>query len=176
MKNKLTFLMIAAALALAPAVRADGLLQGGCKKERAPKCPKQKCDTCKKECVPTVTKKTIEHRKYSSSCESFCIPKCRLGGCGSKKSCDPCNACPTACDEPCHKCGKVRTRKVLIVKIRKEEQCVKSCEAVDCPAPSCPAPVCVPAPCYESVPAIKTIGKTPEKLPNPPMTVPPMKK
>src|SRR6266511_3747786 len=134
MKNKLAFLMVAVALGLAPAVRADGLLQRGCKKDCAPacapKCPKQKCDTCGKSCVPSTEKKIVEHREYSSACEQYCTPRCSLGGmlrggCG-KKPCDPCNACPAACEE-CHKCGKVRTRKVLIVKIRKEEECVNTC-------------------------------------------------
>src|SRR5438093_6808537 len=100
-------------------------------------------------CVPTTEKKTVEKRCYTDTCEQFCLPKCSLfgghgcGGCGH--DCGDEGACHDgACHDGggCQQCEHIRTRKYLIVKIKKEEECVPACkvEHQACAAP-CDAPV-----------------------------------
>lgn len=123
---------------------------------------KERCTTCGKVCEATVEKKTRDHRDYSSKCETFCVPRCEfsLSSFGRKcHSCDGCDNCNT-CDH-CHNCEKPRTRKVLWVKIRKEEYCVNTCKAVDAP--------CCPKPCCGGCGTVIVESKPAEKLPTKPM-------
>lgn len=126
MRQRLTLSFCMAALgclALATSASADG----GC------------CDSCppgyKKECVPVPSKKTVTHRVYSDRCEDFCLPKCSLFG-HHGGNCGGCDGCST-----CGNCEKVRTRKVLIVRLRSCEECENKCEVQLVPscdhAPSC---------------------------------------
>jgi hypothetical protein len=166
--------MIAAVLGLVPALGAQEVVLPVCHKdcvtECAPACPAP----CKK-CVPTTKTKTVTKVEYGSGCEDFCLPNCSgmmFGGCG-KKSCDSCNDCQTGCnDGTCHKCGKVKTRKYLIMKVKKHEECVPSCEVVEDYPQSC----CVQAPCGGAAPAVMPTVPGTEKLPNKPGVVDPMKK
>jgi hypothetical protein len=165
--------MIAAALGLVPALRAQDVVMPVGHQDCAPACPTKCCkEKVHKKCVPIEKKKVVEKVVYGSVCEDFCLPNCHgMRGCG-KKSCDSCNPCPTTCNnEPCHKCEKhVRHRKYLTIKIRKHEECVAACEAVEC-APAC----CAPPPCCGSAPTVIS-GPSAEKLPNKPSTTDPMKK
>ena len=124
-------------------------------------CPIAGPDCCeKKVCAPTTKTWTRPITRFNMVCEDFCRPPCcyfghLFGGkcCSDEKNC----------------CGKVRTRKVLIIKVRKEEHvlpdcvpAVQPCEA-PCPAPAAPAcaPAC-PAPCG---PASGTVIYGATKLP-----------
>jgi hypothetical protein len=61
-------------------------------------------------CCPIEETKTVNHRCYTDCKEDFCLPCSCLGMLMHR------------CD-----CSKVRKRKYLILKIHKEEQCVKKC-------------------------------------------------
>jgi len=114
-------------------------------------------------CEPRVEVKKIDKRCYTDRCYNICYPKCgglfhrSCGGGGGGE-------CEAPCDEgACHKCGKVYTRKYLVLHIRKEEEHVNVCvpvpaaceapcvEAPSCGAPyppHCQGPVVVPPPGY----------------------------
>src|SRR5262249_2964033 len=82
-------------------------------------------DCMKKVCVATTEIKKVDKRCFSSTCEDFCVPHCSMHGHGHKHGCDKdCGPqCPT-----CPKCEhKVRTKKYLVVKVKKEDQCVTKC-------------------------------------------------
>ena len=114
------------------------------------------CGECmKKVCVPKTEVKKVAHRCYNDVCEDFCVG--RIGdifgsffrGWSNKNPCLSCG-CEASCKEECDSCGKCekkpRTRKHLLVKIKREEVTVTKCEpAYEC-APVC-EPVCEPAPC-----------------------------
>ena len=159
--------MIPLALGLVPGLWAQEVVvpvgHQDCAPTCAPACPKT-CikDTCNKVCVPTEKKKIVEKVIYSSGCEHFCLPNCSgMIGCG-KKSCDSCKSCQTGCnDGTCHKCGKVKTRKYLIIRVERHEECVPACVAVD-------APACAPA--CKSVVVECAPAKKAEALPTPPRT------
>jgi hypothetical protein len=173
--------MIAAALGLVPGLRADDVLpvcHTDCAPSCAPACPKACAkEKCNKHCVPTTKTKTVTTVVYGSDCEDLCYPGCSLagllsGGCG-KKSCDSCQA---GNNGTCSKCGRMYTKKYLVIKKKVEEKEINACEVVQgCPTTCCaaPAPCAVPVPCGP-VPVIKTIDKA-EKLPNPPGPVDPKK-
>ena len=99
-------------------------------------------DACpEKVCHRVTENKTIAERKYDAVCEDFCYPRCGFfslftGGCGD-------------CADG--KCSCVRTKKYLLVKIRKHDECVSKC-VVGYEAPACPAPC--PAPCYPPTPVM----------------------
>lgn len=114
----------------------------------------------RKSCCPTVEKKTVVKRVYTDTCEDFCLPRITLAAfCdnlfrgwlpGCQPGCAP--GCEPACDgEPCVSCQHLpRIRKILVVKLRKHEECIEKCKVTQeivpaCPKPcygrSCPAPV-----------------------------------
>jgi hypothetical protein len=85
-----------------------------------------------KVCQPVTETKKVATRVYTKSCEDFCLPRCSfLGGLFCRSNCDECKEL---------KCGPVRTKKYLVVKIRTHEECVTKCV----PKPSCETPVPIP--------------------------------
>jgi hypothetical protein len=68
-------------------------------------------------CRPVVETKTVTTRVYSDATKEFCVP-CTAFRCLFPNKCG---------------CSQVKTRKVLIVKIRKSEKCVKKCVLVQVP-------------------------------------------
>ncbi len=120
----------------------------------------------KKVCRPTTDVKKIDHRVYDCASEDFCMPGGSLfgrlfGGHG-------CDACPAGgCER------HVRTKKVLVVKIRKEEQCVNKCVVeYQLAEPSCPAPLACPAsgcatPILTTVPSQVILAPSPAPAPEP---------
>ena len=120
-------------------------------------------------CVPTTETKKIEKRVYSDTCEQFCLPKCPLfgffggygcGGCGH--DCDHDGSCHEG--GACHQCEHIRTRKYLVVKIKKEEQCVPACKVEQgaChEACEAPAGTIQPAPA-KPMPATKPTAAAPQ--------------
>jgi hypothetical protein len=110
-------------------------------------------DACgEKVCRPKVEKKTVVKRVYDDSCEDYCYPKCPrfslLGHLFGGGCCE--DACGDGCGEGgCAKCGCVRTKKYLVVKQCKHDECVTKC-VVEQVAPACAAPCqpCPPPPCY----------------------------
>jgi hypothetical protein len=102
-------------LGLAWVAFADGP-EAGC-------CP----DGCgEKVCRSVVETKTVTKRVYSEVCEDFCVPRC-LG----------CAIWGGDCDG---NCCKLQTRKYLVVKQRKHEECVNKCVVEHvCPPPTCVA-------------------------------------
>src|SRR5262249_36590626 len=108
----------------------------------APPAPPSCGDCCaEKVCRPTVEKKTVFKRVYDDSGEDRCLPKCSRhsllghlfgGGCGD--DCDQgCGGCEGSC-------GKVRTRKYLVVKQCKHDECVTKCVVEQVPHAPCAAP------------------------------------
>jgi hypothetical protein len=91
--------------------------------------PKDLYDCCRDECckqshITTDTKK-VAKRVYGEKCQDFCLPHTHHGGC-----------------DCCVSCGKIRTRKYLVVKIREHEECVNKCvvehEPHSCAPCACP--------------------------------------
>ena len=116
-------------------------------------------------CVPTTETKTITKRVYGDICEQFCVPKCPLfgflghGGCGGcGHDCDHDGACHDGA--ACHDCEHIRTRKYLVVKIKKEEQCVPACK-VEHEACCAPAGTIQPVPA-KPMPAPKPAAAAPQ--------------
>src|SRR5689334_15377841 len=62
-------------------------------------------------CQPAVEVKKVDKRVYNVACHDFCYPPL----CPGKPPCD-------GCAEPCLWCGHLRTRRALVVKLRKEEK------------------------------------------------------
>jgi hypothetical protein len=89
-------------------------------------------------CVPECSVKTREKVVYSSGCEKFCLPACRL--CGGHGDCAHCE-CP-------------RTRKYLIKKIEKCEENVTKC--VPSEQPACGGGHCIAAPRHAAATPIYT--------------------
>jgi hypothetical protein len=87
-------------------------------------------DCCHKYCQPTVELKKFDKRVYSVACHDFCYPPL----CGKKPHCDQCGS-----TEPCFHCGHPHTRRVLVVKIRKDEKLVNTCKLYP-PEPGSEAP------------------------------------
>jgi hypothetical protein len=98
------------------------------------------CD--QKVCRATTEEKKTDKRVFGSACEEFCLAKCSWSSLFHRGCCDG-----TCCED------KVRCRKYLVVKIRKEETCASKC-VVESLAPSCcvtpgsvpPVPPMVPVP------------------------------
>lgn len=138
----MSLLLAALGLALGTTVRAGDCAPPPCKPVCKQECKPVECET-PKHCVPTIEKKTKEKREYKGICEHFCLPDC--GGmfarrCRDKGCCEPACGQKVDCakEEPCHECGKVYKRKVLVVKIKKEEECVNACKVVEGCAPEKP--------------------------------------
>ena len=127
-------------------------------------------------CVPTTEIKKIDKRIYSDTCEQFCLPKCPLFGFLGGHGCGGCghDCHDGACHEggTCHQCEHIRTRKYLVVKIKKEEQCVAACkvehEACAAPAgtvqpmpaqpmPAKPMPAAKPTAAGQPVPQVQVL-------------------
>lgn len=98
----------------------------------------------KKVCVPETTTKKITKTVYGSKCKDFCLKGCvfnfpRL----FHRNCDACGSSTPCVD--CEKCGKVRTKRVLLKKkIDCGEECETKCKVVEEPAVCAPAcgPTC----------------------------------
>src|SRR5262245_46709275 len=88
------------------------------------------CDDCggPKTCVPKTETKKVAKPYYDCQCVQFCLPpKCQLGG--HRHGCDDGGQCAECCAP--------RTKKVLIKKIKIEEQCETTCELQDAPCAEC---------------------------------------
>jgi len=124
MKIKITGMLALAAFGIAVAIsdtRAQNpVVTDGC------------CDSCDKVCQPKTETKKVAKRVYSCGWEDFCLPKCGLLG---SKGCADCGDI---------ECGRVRSKKYLIVKLPKHEECVTTCVPVPACQPAC-QPACPPA-------------------------------
>jgi hypothetical protein len=91
-----------------------------------------------KVCVPQATKKKKDKVTYSSKCVDFCVPKpscphhaCGDDACGGNGDCNvgaaPCSAWQACGGADCIKCGHVRTKKVLIKKVKTIESDTYKC-------------------------------------------------
>jgi len=130
-----SFAVVAALLGLAPLALAS---DGACSPSAEPDC----CG--KKVCCPTTKTWTRPRTEFNMVCEDFCkTPCCWFGSLFGGKGC---------CGEQ-NCCGKVRTRRALVIKVRKEEHCLPDCVPAHVPvsAPCVVAPC--PAPC-EQAPAV----------------------
>jgi hypothetical protein len=126
-------------LVLVSAVWADGATgPGPAALEKAPGCcADSRCASACKVCVPEWTTKKTEKVAYGCKCVDFCLPNCFWihrecrDGCCQDPNCKVCAAKRGACSEcggaGCIKCGRVRTRKVLIKKVH-----VTEVEQLDC--------------------------------------------
>jgi hypothetical protein len=104
-------------------------------------CP---CPCQEKVCQRITEKKTVETTCYDDVCEDYCYARCSLmgllhGGCGS-------------CEDG--KCSHLRTKKYLVIRVHKHDECVSKCVPVVV-EPSCPAPCYTPAPMMAPPPAPK---------------------
>jgi hypothetical protein len=108
-------------------------------------CPTADPDCCgKKVCCPTTKTWTRPRTEFGMVSEDFCLPPCCwFGGLFGGKCCSGEQNC----------CGKVRTRRVLIIKVRKEEHrlpdCVPACAPAPCGVAPCPVS-CGQAPAADS--------------------------
>ena len=93
------------------------------------------CDAGCKVCCPVTEMKKVTKRVYSDTCEDFCLPRSSFLGGLFHKDCAECKEAS---------CGKVRTKKYLVVKIRTHEECITKC--VPTPSGAAPAPAAVPLP------------------------------
>jgi hypothetical protein len=94
-----------------------------------------------KVCQPVTETKKVSKRVYTSVCEDFCLPKGSfLAGLIGSSDCGECKEA---------KCGQVRTKKFLVVKIRTTEECVTKCV----PKPACEQPVIISQPALMPLPA-----------------------
>src|SRR5262249_42716647 len=122
-KRLINSLLFAAALGLTACVSTASADHGG------------SCDCppgYKKECVPVQGTKSVTTRVYTDRCEDFCLPKCSFFGHHHHGDCgDGCTSCG--------KCGHVRSRKDLYVKLRKCDECEHKCEVqlVPCGSGGC---------------------------------------
>lgn len=102
-------------------------------------CPPAGPDCCEKKiCCPTTKTWTRPRTEFGLVKEEFCpVPCCWFGRLfGSKGCCGEANGC-----------GKVRTRKVLVIKVRNEEHCLPACVPVHAPVSApCDVAPCEPAP------------------------------
>ena len=101
--------------------------------ETCKSCPTPCCEpvVCEKRCVPETSTKKVQKVHYSSKCEEYCLPKCpKWSLFGSKDCCDTCT----------DNCGKVRTRNVLVKKIRTCEE-----QETKCVVPKCETTIIAPA-------------------------------
>ena len=111
-------------------------------------------DACvEKVCRPVVETKTITKPVFTSVCEEVCEPRC--WSCGLFGRCSSCG--------PDHSCV-MHTRKFLVVKLRKHEECVNKCVVDYTPSCTTCAPGYAPAP--SMVPQME-IKPAPEPLPLP---------
>jgi hypothetical protein len=126
-------------------------------------------DGCAEKCCKPITdtRKVIKPH-YTHVCEDYCEVRCWGcslfgGGC---------------CGE--HACSRVKTRKILVVRLRPEEQCVNKCavdykvaEPCHTPAPcATPHHAVVPAPAYMPAAARPLVVPAPGYLPATPRPLP----
>ncbi|MCY2987347.1 MAG: hypothetical protein NTY19_05710 [Planctomycetota bacterium] len=131
-----SFVLVGAAWAAGAA--CDGPPTGGATTDEAAGCCAGSCGTSAcKVCVPEATKKKKDKVAYSSKCVDFCVPKpslhgvCSAGACGGNGDCNACAAqagvCQACGGAGCIKCGRVRTKKVLIKKVKSIESDTYKC-------------------------------------------------
>jgi hypothetical protein len=109
-------------LGLAGAAAADGPAAGPCPGGCA-----------EKVCRPIVETKIVVKPCYTSICEPFCEVRCSplgllAGGCCGGDG------------DAHHQCTHVKTRKILVVKLKPETQCVNKCVVEVAPPCAAPAP------------------------------------
>jgi hypothetical protein len=124
-------------------------------------------------CTPITETRTKIKPCYTSVCEPYCNVACvgcsLFGGGfhGCNSGCD--SGCTSGCGED-HKCSKVRTRKILVVKLKRTEECVNKCVVTSTPvspAP-CAAPCTKPCPPTCGSPVSAAPCATPCTKPCPP--------
>ncbi len=143
-------------LSTATAVSAaeDAVILAGC-------CPAGGCSVaccpigcCSKTCHAVVEPKTVTTKVYGEACEEFCLPKI---SCFKHcfEQCEPCGTGP--------ECGKVHTKRCLVIKVRRTEECETKCVVDQCspatvpaiqPLPTQPLPTTVPAPAPKKEPIL----------------------
>jgi hypothetical protein len=100
------------------------------------------CGPCTKVVCPTI--EPVKHTRYcyDVKIEDYCRTRCAHTPILSIFCHDRCGKCAENCGEadPCHKCGKPRTRKVLIKEFVTEEVPTPRCRV------QCTTEPCVPAP------------------------------
>jgi hypothetical protein len=148
-------LLLAGLAGTARMADADPPAAGCC----AQSCP-QYCAVCKAVTVPRVVVKPV----YTDVCEEFCEPKCMSCGIFG-------GGCDSGCG-PTHQCSTVKTRKVMVVKLKKCTECANACivdhvPAAPCAVPcaSCGAPVVQAVP--QTLPQVAPKTAQPMLLPNP---------
>jgi hypothetical protein len=118
----------------------------------------------KKVCAPSTDKVTIPRTSWGMVCEDFCVPPCcwfhglfhGKGCCGDKEVC----------------CGKLKKRRILVIKVRKEERTIPVCVPTEVPE-ACAA--ACPATCEVSIGAPQVCpggGPVPPPPPGPGATLP----
>ena len=124
---KTYLIAVVGSLLLAGSVLAQQCTSTSCSKPACVAAAGQACDcpnccgaACK-ICVPEPAKKKIEKVNYSCKCKDFCVK-----GCPGlhNRTCKDCQGCDV---ENCPTCGKVRTKKVLIKKVK-----VTECDTFKC--------------------------------------------
>jgi hypothetical protein len=140
-----------------------------------PPCGVRKC------CEPTVEERKHRMRNYAVKKEDFCVPKCSLwdilfNKCGKHDKCDApgCEHNCTGGECACHKCGKVRQRKILLKQFEDEIECVPACRVeYHMNEPCCPPVHAEPA---DSVtPPAAPVKTLPDKLKGAELIPPPQK-
>jgi hypothetical protein len=137
------------------------------------------CEPClKKVCVGEQATREKVSRVYGEACEDFCVPKCSLTGglsLGHKHGgCDD-GCCGGGCsDEGCTSCEHhVRTKKFLVVKLKKEQECYNKCHVeLQVEEPKCKKSCCTDGGC---LPGAGTVG-TVTIVETPPAPMPPAEK
>jgi hypothetical protein len=135
-------------------------------------CEASGCCT-KKVCTPTTDTWTRIRPGWGMACEDFCrVPCCfGLGGLFGGKGC-----CSSGCEKDC--CGKVKPRRVLIIKLRKEDHIVPRCTVTEVPAcatscsTSCSVSCCQGQPGTVSAPVNAPVYAPAAPAPGPAMTMP----
>ncbi len=180
-------ILTAAAVALVCLMAATRTANAGdCAAGCAPAAPAC-CDSgMKKVCQPISDVKKVNKVVDSQGCEDFCVPHCSLTGglfkwpkkkgCAEQPECNTAGTCDSCANGNCAKCGKVHTRKYLVIKVKTHEECVTKCVVGYEPcntAKTCELP-CAVKPCETTgiieapSPAMPT-APGPEKLPIAPM-------
>ena len=153
--------MIRNRIVLTAAIAACCLLGRVSVAEAQDGCPAGGCT--KTVCRPVVENKTVTTRVYIDVTKEFCTP-CTAFRCLFPNKCG---------------CSHVHTRKVLVLKIRKCDQCVTKCIPVHVPTcetcgPACSAPCasgCLPAapagqPGFIAIPSVTTMPSGPVAMPS----------
>jgi hypothetical protein len=123
------------------------------------------CGCVQKRCKPITDTRKVIKPHYTHVCEDYCEVSCLgctlLGG--------------GCCGE--HGCTRVKTRKILVVRLRPEEQCVNKCVVDYKVAPPCHTPCVKPVPCATPAPVatphrVVVPAPAPAYLPGTPRSIP----